>query len=442
MRFGIIGGGLLGMTAAWNLIRAGHRVTIFEGAERCGGLAAPWQLGDVVWDRHYHVTLYSDLALRGLLRELELENEMRWVKTGTGFYVDGAMYPFSSVLDYAAFPPLSPVQKIRLAATIFKASRISDWRPLERITAVEWLTRECGRRTVETIWLPLLRAKVGPHAERVSAAFIWAIIARMYAARRTNNKSELFGYVRGGYDSTLRRFEQQLKARGVEIVTSAGVQAVERCDDRIVVSTASESRRFDRALVTLAPPLAARLCPQLDESERALCAGVEYQGIVCASVLTRKALSPHYITNIADASVPFTGVIEMTALVDPAELDGNALVYLPKYVASDDPALHLDDRDVEASFLSALERMHPAFSRRDVRAFRVSRVRHVFPIPTLDYSKRLPPVRTTIPGVFMASSAHIVNGTLNVNETVKLANGLTTDLVSPLVRAARMPVFA
>ncbi len=102
-------------------------MTIFEAGPRCGGLAAPWQLGDVVWDRHYHVTLYSDEALRDLLGELDLENDLRWVKPRTGFFVDGALHPFSGALDYLRFPPLSLVQKVRLGATILKASRIKDW---------------------------------------------------------------------------------------------------------------------------------------------------------------------------------------------------------------------------------------------------------------------------------------------------------------------------
>ena len=49
-RIGIVGGGMLGMTLGWNLAKAGHSVKIFEGAPRCGGLAGPWELGDVVWD--------------------------------------------------------------------------------------------------------------------------------------------------------------------------------------------------------------------------------------------------------------------------------------------------------------------------------------------------------------------------------------------------------
>lgn len=436
MRFGIIGGGLLGMTVARNLARAGHDVTIFESAARCGGLAAPWDLDGITWDRHYHVTLYSDLALRELLGELGLERELHWVKAGTGFFVNGTMHPFSSALDFAAFPPLGPVQKLRLGATILRASRISDWRPLEQLTAVEWLTRQCGRGTVERIWLPLLRAKLGPYAERASAAFIWAIIARMYAARRTETKRELFGYVSGGYDTTLRRFEEHLAELGVVMRTSCPIRHVEPLAGGVAIVTRSERCYFDRVIVTLAAPLAARVCPALTPAERDLCAGVEYQGIICASVLTEKPLTPYYITNIADATVPFTAVIEMTALVDRAQFGGKTLLYLPKYVTPDDPAFARTDAEIEETFLSTLERMHPRFSRGDVRAFRVSRVPYVFPIPTLGYSKRLPPIQTTIPGLFLANSAHIVNGTLNVNETVKLANSLTPTFAAGAARPA------
>jgi len=436
MRIGIVGGGMLGMTAAWNLSKAGHDVTIVEAAPRCGGLAAPWEIGDVVWDRHYHVTLSSDSALRAVLRELEIENDLRWVKAETGFYVGGRLHRFSSVLDYARFPALSLIQKARLGATILGASRISDWRPLERITAVDWLTQQCGKATVETIWLPLLRAKLGANAERASAAFIWAIIARMYAARNTETKRELFGYVSGGYDRTLRRFEERLKGRGVEIRTSCLVDRVEPCSEGVRFVRASGSETFDRALVTLVPPLAARICPSLTPVERELCTGVEYQGIICASVLLKRSLSPYYITNIADRSIPFTAVIEMTALVDRSELGGHALVYLPKYVAAGDPAWCLDDAAIEQTFLSALERMHPSLSRDDVVAFRVSRVPYVFPLPTLDYSKRLPPVRSSTEGLYMASSANIVNGTLNVNETVKLANSVTAELLASAAPAS------
>jgi protoporphyrinogen oxidase len=423
---------MLGMTLALRLRAAGQNVTIFESADRCGGLAAPWEVGGIVWDRHYHVTLYSDLALRSLLEELGLTERMRWVTTRTGFYVDGNLYSFSDVADFVRFPPLTMTQKVRLGATILRASRITDPRALEQQTALQWLTRHSGKETVEKIWLPLLRAKLGVNAEKASAAFIWAIIARMYAARRSGMKRELFGYMEGGYATTLDRFETHLRSLGVRIVTGQRIDRIvsDSAGGLIVHHAGGERETFDRAAVTLAAPLAARICGDLPENERSRLEGVEYQGIICASLLLDRPLATYYVTNITDTWVPFTAVIEMTALVDRAALRGHSLVYLPKYVPSGDPAFYLDDSEIERRFTDALVRMYPAFRTENIRAFRISRVRYVLPLTTLDYSSRLPAVRTSVPGLYTVNSAHIVNGTLNVNETVDLANRTAREILA------------
>ena len=81
----IIGGGMLGMTLALRLSQEGHKVTIYESAEKVGGLTSSWDMDGVVWDRFYHVILMSDLNTRKILKEIGLENDLRWVETKTGF---------------------------------------------------------------------------------------------------------------------------------------------------------------------------------------------------------------------------------------------------------------------------------------------------------------------------------------------------------------------
>ena len=164
--------------------------------------------------------------------------------------------------------------------------------------------------------------------------------------------------------------------------------------------------------------------PNLAAEEQSSLNGVAYQGIVCASLLLKKSLATYYVTNITDDWVPFTAVIEMSTLVDRNEFGGNSLVYLPKYVAPDDPHFRLSDDEIRERFVAALEKMYPHFTRDDVLAFRVSRVRHVFAVSTLNYSDRVPPMSTSVPGVYLVNSAHIVNGTLNVNETLTLAESV------------------
>ena len=412
------------MTLALRLAQQGKKVTLLESANQVGGLASAWSLGDVVWDRHYHVTLLSDTVLRDLLRELGLENDLQWVQTRTGFYTDGKLYSMSNAIEFLRFPPLGLVSKFRLGATIFHASRIKDWKHLEQIPVAEWLERWSGKKTFEKIWLPLLRAKLGENYKVTSAAFIWTTIARMYAARRTGLKKEMFGYVRGGYARILERYHEYLVRQNVEVRTGhTTTQIVAEPSGGLRIQFAQGGEEtFDQVVVTAPASAAARICPGLSESEKAKLTGIQYQGVLCASVLLKKPLAGYYVTNITDSWVPFTAVIEMSAMVDKnAHFGGNSLVYLPKYLTPDDPTFSVPDEEIQKKFVEALLRMYPHLIASDVLCFKISRVRNVVALPSLGYSDRLPPMTTSVPGLHIVNSAHIVNGTLNVNETLQLA---------------------
>jgi protoporphyrinogen oxidase len=418
----VVGGGLLGLTLAHRLAEAGERVTVLEAAPTLGGLASAWRLGDVVWDRHYHVIMLSDFHLRRLLSELDLDRDIRWTTTRTGFYCDEHLYRLNNAIDYLFFSPLGLIDKARLALSLHRMSRIKDGRALERIPLTDWLIRLSGKRTFEKIWRPLLRAKMGENYTKASAAFIWAYVNRLYAARRGGLKTEMFGYVPGGYARILEALERKLTGEGVAIELASPAQRIKRTGERVRVTTPQGERAFDQVVVTAAGPLAARMCAGLtaDESERLN--GILYQGIVCASVLLKRPLAGYYVTYIADEAVPFTGVIEMSALVDPAEhFGGHSLVYLPRYAMIDDPYFEMTDDEVETRFLAGLAKIYPAVGRDDVLAFRLSRVRNVYAISTLNYSDRLPPMTTSVPGLHIVNSAQIVNASLAVNESVALA---------------------
>jgi protoporphyrinogen oxidase len=422
MRWAVIGGGLLGLDLARRLNRDGARVTLFEAEPELGGLASAWQVGDVTWDRHYHVTLLSDAATRAFLADLGLEGDMRWVRTRTALHAGGTLSPMSNALEYLRLPVLGLVDKLRLAATIVRTARIEDWRPLEEQPIEDWLVARSGPRVFERVWRPLLRAKLGDGWRAASASFIWATIRRLYAARRSGLKTEMFGYLPGGYARVLGRCATVLAERGVELRLGAAVQGVVQDDGAwSVVTTDTAARGFDAVAVTAGPHAAARLCEGLSRMEQERLRSVVYQGIVCATLLTEQPLGDAYLTYLLDDDLPFTAVVEMTALVDRAELGGRSLVYLPKYVPGDDPLFAASDEELRASFTAALARLYPAFRAEDLLAFRVSRVRAVFPVPTLGYSRRVAPFATSRPGLFLVNSSQIVNGTLNVNDTLLLA---------------------
>lgn len=434
----VVGGGVMGLQIAKDLVERGQDVTVAEAADTFGGLTSAWQLGDVVWDRFYHVTLLSDSVLRELLTDLGLEKEIEWVETKTGFYSDGKLLSMSNTAEFLKFPPLSMIERLRLGGTIFLASKIRDFRRMEKQSVEDWLRRWSGNGAFEKVWLPLLKAKLGDAYQETSAAFIWAHTQRMYKARRSGAKKEMFGYVPGGYARILETWTDHLQKKGVRLLSGHPVRSVTRIENdpenrRLRVDFGdSRVETFDNVVSTIASPLIADQCEELSGDEKAKLRAVKYLGVVCASMLLKKPISPYYVTNITDTWVPLTGIIEMSTIVDPkTQLGGNHLVYLPKYMTDDHEGLKEPDEDYRQRCLTTLEKMYDHFSREDVLDFKVARAKYVAALSTLNYSTKLPPIVTSVPGFYALNSAHILEGNLNVNETILLGKNKLAQEVWP-----------
>ncbi len=439
----VVGGGVMGLKIARDLLERGQRVTIAEAAPHFGGLTSGWTIGGISWDRYYHVTLLSDSKLREQLRELDLEREIDWVETKTGFYSGGELLSMSNTAEFLRFPPLSLLERLRLGGTIFYASKIKNWRRLEKLSVEKWLRRWSGNGAFEKVWLPLLKAKLGEAYKQTSAAFIWAHTARMYKARRSGAKKEMFGYVPGGYPRILNRWTSDLEEKGVRLLANHPVQSIQTLDDQGGLQVDFGEGRvesFDNVVSTIASPLIAETCDPLTEEEKSQHRNIRYLGVVCASMLLEEPISPYYVTNITDTWVPLTAVIEMSTIVNSqTQLGGKHLVYLPKYLPDDHSGLHESDEDYKEKCLSTLDKMYDHFSRDNVIDFKIARTKYVAALATIDYSTKLPPIVTSVPGFYALNSAHILEGNLNVNETITLGETKLRQEVWPdyLKRAVR-----
>lgn len=428
--WGIIGGGMLGMTLALRLTQDGHKVTIYESADKVGGLTSSWEMDGTVWDKYYHVILMSDLNTRKILQEIGLESEMQWVETKTGFYSGGKLYSMSNIIEFFKFPPINLTDKFRLGLTIFVASKIKNWQRLENIFVADWLTKWSGKRVFEKIWLPLLKAKLGDNYKNTSAAFIWTTIQRMYAARKSGLKKEMFGYMAGGYEKINQKFEQHLLALGVTINNNTKVTAIKKiADEKVELTTEKGTQIFDRVISTLSSQASVAIANELTPQEKQQHNDIKYLGVICPSVLLKKAISPYYVTNITDSWPPFTGVIEMTALIDKKEVNGKHLVYLPKYVNPDDALFDKDETALRKMFCDALFKMYPQLSDDDILFWGTSKARVVFALPTINYSKNVPDITTSMGNYYIVNSAQIINGTLNVNETILVAENKLKEIL-------------
>lgn len=421
--WGVLGGGVLGLTLALALAEQGKRVTLIEAADSPGGLVTPWRIGETEWDRFYHVIVSSDQRLLATLHKLGIADKVSWGRTKTLFFAGESLHPLNNVFDYLRLPTLRLIDKLRLGFNIVYGSRISNPRKLEGMSAAQWLTRISGRRAYENLWRPLLRAKLGSNEPQASAAFIWSIMRRFYGAREGGAKVESYGYVEGGYRTVVSAFRRHLENLGVDIVCDAPVKSVDRLSDGgVVVQLAEGQQTFDKAVMTFAAPIASRVCDQFNAQERARLQAIQYQGVVCVSLLLKRPLGGAYLTYITDESLPFTTVIEMTSLVDRQQLGGHHLVYLPKYVPCADAFLQEADESVIGQFVAGLKKMYPDLNDEDIVTARVARTPYVAPVMTKHYSKLLPPAKTSVRDLFMISSAQLLYGSSSVEETMRLVD--------------------
>lgn len=439
MKIAIIGGGFTGLVLGQRLAARRHRIAIIERERQLGGLATYHDFGSFFWDRFYHVILPSDTHLIRFIKEIGLGERLRWSRTLTGFYVDQKFYSISNGLEFLKFPLVGPLGKLRLAVTILYCARIKNWKRLEKITVEDWLIRTCGRRTYEKIWRPLLLAKLGESYRRVSAVFIWSYIKRMFSARDASAQKEHLGHVSGGYRTVLRRLEDLIRAAGGEILTGVAVKRIEPCSEGgMWVEYEQNREHFDKVIFTgpvnVLESVASKDLVKVRNDGRS----VEYLGVVCMVLVTKRPLVPYYVLNIADSRIPFTGVIGMSTVVSPEETAGRYLTYFPKYVLSDDPLLRRPDSELQPLFFDGVRQMFPDLKTEEIEGVHFNRAMKVQPLQVLNYSELVPQVMTGHEDFFVLNTSQFVNATLNNNEVIRAVDDFLETHGDKL--AARAPV--
>jgi protoporphyrinogen oxidase len=401
---GIVGGGILGMTAAYRLAQAGVRVELFERAPDLGGLVGSFDFGGRQVDRFYHVVLPTDDRVLGLAEELGLRDRFRFRPTGVGFYDDGRLFSMTTLAEFLRFPILAPHDRLRLGAFVARCQLTTDNDRLDDVPLEAWLRRMCGKRTVERLWKPLLDSKFDGRFSDLPATYIWARTKRM-SKTRDSGGHELMGWLEGGYQTLIDALEMRIRQLGGAVHAGAAVDAISGTSGSVNgLVVGGHFRAYDQVLCTLVPPMARRLLSS-DTAARVADDHCRYLGVICLLLRVERSVSPYYHLNLTDRRIPLTTVVETTHVVDP-EYVGGHLLYATKYV----DALHADlDRpldELEFEYLQHVRRIFPDLRHEEILDRVVQRARIVEPVHTLGGAKRLPDM-FPVPGLALASTAHV-----------------------------------
>lgn len=400
----IVGGGILGMTAAYRLSQAGVRVSVFERAGDLGGLVGTFDFDGTDVDRFYHVVLPSDHRVIGLANELGLGDTFRFRPTKVGVYGDGRLVSMTSPKELLTFPLLPFTDRLRLGRFAARCQLTKTHDDLDTIPLLEWLRRTSGRRAVERLWEPLLDSKFDGRYDDLPATYIWSRSRRMSTTRDRGGR-EVMGWPAGGYQRLIDALANRIVALGGEVRPHTSVdQIVGTRTGTTGVVVDGSFRAFDFVLCTLAPPQARRLLSP-DLAAQAPDDHCRYLGVICLLLRLSRSVSPYYHLNITDRRVPLTTIVETTHVVDPDAVGGH-LLYVSKYVDPAHPAHDLPEAEVAADYLRHARTIFPALHDEVILASKVQRARITEPVHLLGGASNVPDM-FPVSGLALASTAHV-----------------------------------
>ncbi len=444
----IIGAGMAGLAAAYDLNRAGHQVTIYEAAPGVGGLAAGFKAPHWEWalEKFYHHWFASDKHMLGLIQELGWSDQVRFPRPYTVVYYQGKFQPLDSYVEALKFTlkHFSLTDLIRFGGVGVYLRLTPRWQPLERVTVDAWMRKWAGERIYNALWRPMLVGKFGEeNLNVVNMAWFWA---------RLHARTTRLGTFVGGFQAFLDKLADQLRARGVAIRLGTAVTRIRRADlglksqsdtgsllkqtaagGQLVVETAAGAEAYDAIISTSSPALMAKLAPDLPDSYAASLKALKSMGAVVLVISLKQRLTEYYWHNLPkEAGFPFLALVEHTNFIGPEHYGGDHLIYCGDYLNPDHEYFSLSKEQLLERFLPALTRFNQAFDRSWVKETWLWRTAYAQPVPPLNHSRNIPPLRTPLPGLYFASMSQVYPWDRGTNFAVEIGRKVAGMVVEDL----------
>jgi protoporphyrinogen/coproporphyrinogen III oxidase len=286
----IIGAGITGLAAAYELHRRGIRAVVYEAGPRAGGLIRTESVDGFTIEAGPDSVLATKPAALDLVRELGLVDRVQQVRTPGAFVLRGhRLYRLPSpsllglpltlraLLSYDLLPWRA---RLRLARSFFVPvrARIAD------ISVAEFFRGRFGPETVDLIAQPLLGGIHAGDIEQLSMASLFPRLLELDGVRSritqtasaATGSPSPFRSLRGGMSVLIDALEAHLPPGTV------------RCDSPVASLEA-------RAPIVLAAPAhaAARLLRPIDETAAALCGQVPYVSTASVALAWPRTAIPH-----------------------------------------------------------------------------------------------------------------------------------------------------
>lgn len=434
MRIAIIGAGFTGLSCAYQLVKKGHKVFIFEKEGFPGGLAVGFKEKEWQWslELYYHHWFTNDKKALTLANDLNYPVIVKWPKTSV--FVDNNIYQLDSPIDVLRFPKLTITERIRMGTVLGFLKYNPFWQPLEKYKASIVLSKIMGKWPYAMLWKQLMVKKFGPFANDVSLAWFWA---------RIKKRTPSLAYPEGGFLKFANRIAEEIEKNGGRIMFNTQVDEIKKDKNNIMISYLNGSNHFTNAfesiIVTLPSFVFLKIVPKLPiEYKKKL---MELKGLGAINLVLRLKeqflKDGTYWLSICDKKSPIMAIVEHTNFMDKKYYNNEHLVYVGNYVPHDHPYMGMTKEELLKVYTPYLKKINPNFELCTLNpsaplgaSFALFKAPFAQPIIPINYSKIIPPFETPLKNVYLANIQQVYPWDRGTNYAIELGEKVTR-VVSP-----------
>ncbi|MEZ4846385.1 MAG: NAD(P)/FAD-dependent oxidoreductase [Bdellovibrionota bacterium] len=419
----VIGAGPMGLAAAYQLAKDGHRPVVFEADDRVGGMTASFDFGGMQIERYYHFICTTDVATLQMLDELNLNSKLKWVSTKMAYFFDNQLYSWGNPIALLKFPHLDWVSKFRYVLHMLYSIKNKRWKHLDRMQGTTWLKKWIGPKAYRVLWEKILTYKFHQYIDEPSAAWIWCRIHRV-GNSRYNSFREKTGYLEGGSETLIQAMKESIVRMGGEIRLSLPVQEILIRDGKVCgVKVNEQECVFDRVISTIPIPYLPKILNQYPQKYLEMYRAIQNIAVVCVVLKLKKQVTENFWVNIHDDCMDIPGLVEYSNL-NPS---GNTIIYAPFYLPFDHPKFKDSDQVFIDKVKRYVQKINSSITESDILEAHAGRYRYAQPICTTGFLEKLPPVSGVVEGLSIADTSYYYPQDRGISESIefgrKMARG-------------------
>lgn len=402
MRIGIVGAGFTGLTAALKLVKKDHKVVVFEREKVAGGLATGFK--EKSWDWHlehfFHHLFASDTYAKKLISELSLTEKLFYKRPKTSVFKNGKISQFDSPLSVLTFPHLSLLEKLQVGLVTSYLKATPCPKQFKNTLASKQLPKIYGKHAYQVLWEPLLKAKFGQEAQKISMVWFWA---------RIKKRSAKLGYLEGGFQILVDKLIKKIKEKDGQIFFNHEIKNL----NEII-------HDFDKIIFTAPASIFLKTAQNLPQDFKAKLEKLKMVGALnLILTLKEKFLRDGtYWLNVNEKGFPFVACVEHTNFVDPKHYGGNHIVYVGGYYPQNHRFFKISKKEILKEFLPSLKKINPSHSLSLVNSSLFTSL-YAQPIVPPGYAKTILPHQTPLKNVFLANMQQVYPWDRGINYAIE-----------------------